>query len=128
MGKRVVFYSKSGEDVEPGGRKEMGVTCAECAHFICLFDQPTTGEFSVPCPSRHGRAWYQKSALRSQIKVDWAAWLGARLREDEKILEQTTVLRYVAEKISATIMPGPIMGILQSIHGLLPNGWLARPL
>jgi hypothetical protein len=113
--------------VEPSARKERtGVTCVECAHLICLSDQPTAGEFSVPCPSCRGRAWYQKSALRAQIKVDLAAWLGARLREDEKILEQTTLLGYIAEKISATMMPGPIMGILQSIHGLLPNGWLAR--
>ena len=90
--------------MEPTGRKDpLGVTCAECAHFICLSDQPTTDEFSVPCPSCRGRAWYLKSALRSQ-SVDWAAWLGDQLRKDQKTPYKTTVLRYVTEKINAITM------------------------
>jgi ssDNA-binding Zn-finger/Zn-ribbon topoisomerase 1 len=90
--------------MKPTGRKDrLGLTCAECAHFICLSDQPTTDEFSVPCPSCRGRAWYLKSALRSQ-SVDWAAQLGDQLRKDQKTPNKTTVLRYVTEKISALTM------------------------
>ena len=99
--------------MEPTGRKDqLGVTCVECAHFICLSVQPTTDEFSVPCRSCRGRAWYPKSALRSQSrealtgsaasKINWAALLDEQLRKDLKTpYKTTTVLRYVTEKISA---------------------------